>query len=82
MVITGEVTDVSPYSDYHFLQEIFVEDPMHGEHLAYWCGPADKAMIFSPIMSFSMTWRNLYNAAISAQLRMHCYPTVTSILPH
>ena len=41
-IITGEVTNISPFLDYHFWQEVFVEDPTHGEQLAYWCGPADK----------------------------------------
>ena len=42
MVLTGEVTDISPYLDYHFMQEVFIEDPSQGEWLAYWCGPVDK----------------------------------------
>ena len=30
-VLTREVTDVSPYLDYHFWQEVFVKDPTQGE---------------------------------------------------
>ena len=41
-VLTGEITDVSPYLDYHFWREIFVKSPKGGEQLAYWCGPAEK----------------------------------------
>ena len=41
-VLTGGVTDVSPYLDYHFWQEIFVESPKGGEQFAYWCGLATK----------------------------------------
>ena len=41
-VLTGETTDVSPYLDNHFWQEIFIESPNGGEQLAYWCGPTEK----------------------------------------
>ena len=41
-VLTGEIIDISPYLDYHFWQEIFVESPKGGKQLAYWCGPAEK----------------------------------------
>ena len=41
-VLTGEITDVSPYLHYHFWQEIFVESPKGCEQLAYWCGLAEK----------------------------------------
>ena len=41
-VITGCQTDVSPYLDFHFWQEVFVEVPGGGEQLACWCGPSHK----------------------------------------
>ena len=41
-VLTSETTDVSPYLDYHFWQEIFVKSHNGGEQLAYWCGPTEK----------------------------------------
>ena len=39
---TGAQTDVSPYLDIHFWQEVFVEVPGGGEQLACWCGPSHK----------------------------------------
>ena len=45
-ILTGEVTDVSTYLDYQFWQEVFVEDPKDGEHLAHWCGPSPKQCDF------------------------------------
>ena len=39
-VVTGTVTDVSSYLDFHFWQEVFVEVPRGGEQLAQWCGPS------------------------------------------
>ena len=41
-VVTGCQTDVSPYLDFHFWQEVFVEVPGGGELLACWCGPSHK----------------------------------------
>ena len=41
-VVTGAQTDVSPYLDFHFWQEVFVEVPGGGEQLARWCGPSHK----------------------------------------
>ena len=41
-VVTGLLTDVSPYLDFHFWQEVFVEVPWGGEQLARWCGPSHK----------------------------------------
>jgi len=42
-VVTGEVTDVSPYLSFHFWQEVFYEDSKNGgELLGRWCGPASK----------------------------------------
>ena len=38
----GCQTDVSPYLDFHFWQEVFVEKPRGGEQLACWCGPSHK----------------------------------------
>ena len=40
-VVTGHITDISPYLDFHFWQEVFVEVP-GGEQLARWCGPSHK----------------------------------------
>ena len=41
-VITGCQANVSPYLDFHFWQEVFVESPRGGEQLARWCGPSHK----------------------------------------
>ena len=41
-VVTGLLTDVSPYLDFHFWQEVFVEVLGGGEQLACWCGPSHK----------------------------------------
>ena len=41
-VVTGQITDISPYLDFHFWQEVFVEVPGGGEQLARWCGPSHK----------------------------------------
>ena len=41
-VVTGTQTDISPYLDFHFWQEVFVEVPGGGEQLAHWCGPSHK----------------------------------------
>ena len=42
-VVTGEVTDMSPYLSFHFWQEVFYEDSKNGgEFLGLWCGPASK----------------------------------------
>ena len=41
-VVTGAQTDVSPYLDFHFWQEVFVEVPGGGEQLACWCSPSHK----------------------------------------
>ena len=41
-VVTGEMTDVSPYLSFHFWQEVFYEEPgKNPEKLGRWCGPAD-----------------------------------------
>ena len=41
-VVTDLLTDVSPYLDFHFWQEVFVEVPGGGEQLARWCRPSHK----------------------------------------
>ena len=41
-VVTGTQTDISPYLDFHFWQEVFVEVPGGGEQLAHWCSPSHK----------------------------------------
>ena len=41
-VVTGNLTDIFPYLDFHFWQEVFVEVPGGGEQLACWCGPSHK----------------------------------------
>ena len=41
-VVTGHITDISPYLDFHFWQEVFVEVPGGGEQLACWCGPSHQ----------------------------------------
>ena len=38
--VTGHQVDIFPYLDFHFWQEVFVEDPNGGKQLAQWCGPA------------------------------------------
>ena len=40
--VTGYHIDISPYLDFHFWEEVFVEDPRGGEQLAHWCGPSHK----------------------------------------
>ena len=45
-VVTGTQTDVSPYLDFYFWQEVFVEVPRGGEQLAHWCGPSHKQRDF------------------------------------
>ena len=41
-VVTGEITDVSPYLSFHFWQEVFYEQPnKSGEALGRWVGVAD-----------------------------------------
>ena len=42
MVVTEYQMDISPYLDYHFWQEVFVEVPRGGEQLACWCGLSNK----------------------------------------
>ena len=39
-VATGTQTELSPYLDFHFRQDVFVEVPGGGENLAHWCGPS------------------------------------------
>ena len=41
-VVTGTQTDISPYLDFHFWQEVFVVVPGGGEQLAHWYGPSHK----------------------------------------
>ena len=41
-VVMGTQTDISPYVDFHFWQDVFVEVPGGGEQLAHWCGPSHK----------------------------------------
>ena len=41
-VVTGHITDISPYLDFHFWQKVFVEVPGGGEQLTRWCGPSHK----------------------------------------
>ena len=41
-IVPGTQTDISPYLDFHFWQEVFVEVPRGGEQLAHWCGPSHK----------------------------------------
>ena len=45
-VVTGTQTDISPYLDFHYWQEVFVEVPGGGEQLAHWCGPSHKQRDF------------------------------------
>ena len=39
-IVTGTQTDISPYLDLHFWQEVFVEVPGGGEQLAHQCSPS------------------------------------------
>ena len=41
-IVMGTQTDISPYLDFHFWQEVFVEVSGGGEQLAHWCGPSHK----------------------------------------
>ena len=41
-IVTGTQTDISPYLDFHFWQEVLVEVPRGGEQLAHWCSPSHK----------------------------------------
>ena len=41
-IVTGTQTDISPYLNFHFWQEVFVEVTGGGEQLAHWCGPSHK----------------------------------------
>ena len=45
-IVTGQITDISPYLDFHFWQEVFVEVPGGGEQLGRWCGPLHKKRRF------------------------------------
>ena len=40
--VTSYHIDISPYLDFHFWEEVFVEDPRGGKQLACWCGPSHK----------------------------------------
>ena len=41
-VVSSAQTDVSPYLNFHFWQEVFLKVPGGGEQLAHWCGPSYK----------------------------------------
>jgi hypothetical protein len=42
-IVTGQVTDVSPYLSFHFWEEVLVSnDDNSDEEMARWCGPADN----------------------------------------
>ena len=41
-IVTGTQTDISPYLNFHFWQEVFVEVTGGGEQLAHWCSPSHK----------------------------------------
>ena len=41
-VVTGLLTDASPYLDFHFWRDMFVEVPGGGEQLTCWCKPSHK----------------------------------------
>ena len=42
-IVTGQVTDVSPYLSFHFWEEVFVSnDDNSDEEMARWCGPAEN----------------------------------------
>ena len=41
-VITSKQTDISPYLDFPFWQEVFVDVPRGGEQLAWWSRPSHK----------------------------------------
>ena len=58
-VVTGLLTDVSPYLDFHFWQEVFVEVPGGGEQLARWCGPSHKQGVFFFISGKKCLWKSL-----------------------
>ena len=39
-LVSGEVTDVSPFLTFHFWQEVFYQQPDKSEHLGRWVGVA------------------------------------------
>ena len=42
-IVTGQVTDVSPYLSFHFWEEVLVSNADNSdEEMARWCGPADN----------------------------------------
>ena len=43
-MVTGTQTDIliSPYLDFHFWEEVFVEVPRGGEQWAHWCSPSNS----------------------------------------
>jgi len=41
-VVTGQVTDVSPFITFHFWESVFFEEPGKPERLGRWVGPAEK----------------------------------------
>ena len=58
-VVTGHITDISPYLDFHFWQEVFVEVPGGGEQLARWCGPSHKQGDFLTYLALLDTTKQL-----------------------
>mmetsp|Transcript_20329 Transcript_20329/g.42624 ORF Transcript_20329/g.42624 Transcript_20329/m.42624 type:complete len:1867 (-) Transcript_20329:137-5737(-) len=73
--VTGEMTDVSPYLDYHFYQEIFVENPKGGEQLARWCGPTSK-------IGDSLTYWVLLNDTKKLVARSNIRPAKDPLFPN
>ena len=41
-LVTGQVTDISPFLSFHFWQEVFFEEPDKSERLGRWVGVAPK----------------------------------------
>ena len=41
-IVPGTQTDISPYLDFHFWQEVFEEVPGGRQQLAHWCSPSHK----------------------------------------
>ena len=74
-VVTGAQTDVSPYLDFHFWQEVFVEVPGGGEQLAPWCGPSHKQGDF-------LTYHVLLHNTKQLVMRSNVHPAKDPLFPN
>ena len=74
-VVTGAQTEVSPYLDFHFWQEVFVEVPGGGEQLECWCGPSHKQGDF-------LTYHVLLDNTKQLVMRSNVYPARDPLFPN